>query len=1517
MTPEICNGTTTPTTNFNAPSAQLTDARDGKKYWVSKLADGKCWMTQNLDLGSQETAYTLTPENSDVASNFELPTEPTTSFNSSNYNTINFRKSDLYTVTSRNTLSDYIYNTKTECDAIYGENNTFCQHYHNGGYYNWYTATAGGGLQSTSTNYAKTNTSICPAGWRLPYGLTSSTTPSEFSTLLYAYNIIPSAYTGTSNAGFTTNGFNAIRTNPLYFTRSGYYSGTTLTKPQINAYYQTSIANNSQYLYSLYFISDNVQPNARIAKYNGSNARCVARETESYTLHYDANGGSNTPISQTGGSYTGHITMAISSNLPTRTGYRLLGYSRDKHAETADYLPGESYTWTDRNLRLYAVWEKDFTCHPNATTIGNIDLEEDITDQTKAICMQDMNTAVAQSMTENEQYRLIDIRDNTIYFVAKLKDGNVWMTQNLDLGNSTKSYTLTPTDSDVKENFVLPTTPSITFNTANANIINFRDPGDTFYISSGSSTADSVVDSIDACDALSDDLNRTNCYHYHAGNYYSWYTATAGEGTDQIAHNYEQTDSSICPAGWRLPIGLPTVAFSSEYPALLYAHDVISSISSASGTSTVGYKSGGLITARKDPLYFVRSGYYNSTNLYVPKTEGLYWTNSNSSAANALTFNFYASNLRTNYPLAKHRGHSVRCVARSTPIDYTINYHLNDGTDTIDTDTVSYQGKAHELMIKTETPQRDGYIFKGWGTEPNATEPTYFQAQPFERKTISTVATENQSLDLYAIWEESSTNLLATISTMQEMTPTICNGTTTPSSNYGAPSAKLTDTRDGKTYWVSKLADGKCWMTQNLDLGDKENTYVLTPEDSDVATNFELPPEDSTIQFTNLNYDVINFRDRGDEYIVPNDNTTTDSDWFFYTKEHCVDNYNADFCAHYHTGNYYNWHTATAGVGTYNYNGGVNYTAINSSICPAGWRLPEATTLTSTGSDFANLLSHDITTALAKNTKAATFKPNGLNTLRNNSPYIPRTGYYTGNTLTSRAVQGHFWASTIVTPGNAYGLYFTQASPTPNYSGAKYIGRSIRCVARTEETYTLAYNANGGENTPDSQSATATNIGHTSFTLSSTIPTREGFTFANWNTEPNGTGTAYQPGDTYSASGSTTLYATWSYTLNYDANGGANAPTPSITNDGASHLFTISSTVPTKENSVFLGWAEDSSATTGSYYADSVIRSTSPVITLYAIWGNSIALDNITTMQEMTSDICANTPTGYSKQLEDIRDRSLDENNTPAIGTGTKYYVSKLADGKCWMTQNLDFAPAPERSYYGDDADPSHIPDTDIGYGTSDATNVWTPTTINTTDSLTTGNANKYIYRDLGERFFVSSNSAATDTSYTTREACEAANDSETCTRSHAGNHYNWYTAVAGSGVYGTGSGANYTSAKNSICPYGWRLPFGRTASNKISEFAELILEYNVVNNVPLNNSALPLTLDGLNQLRSSPLHFPRAGYFYNTRALDDAGAHTLYWTSTNVSNANAYAFNVETTQLTPNGSYVKNQAFTIRCVAR
>lgn len=81
--------------------------------------------------------------------------------------------------------------------------------------------------------------------------------------------------------------------------------------------------------------------------------------------------------------------------------------------------------------------------------------------------------------------------------------------------------------------------------------------------------------------------------------------------------------------------------------------------------------------------------------------------------------------------------------------------------------------------------------------------------------------------------------------------------------------------------------------------------------------------------------------------------------------------------------------------------------------------------------------------------------------------------------------------------------------------------KSITVPALT--SYTIAYNANGGSDAPANQ----TKYYGVDLTLSDVIPTRSGYTFVNWNTAANGTGTSYSSSGTYTANAGTTLYAQW------------------------------------------------------------------------------------------------------------------------------------------------------------------------------------------------------------------------------------------------------------------------------------------------------------------------------------------------------------------------------------------------------
>ena len=146
--------------------------------------------------------------------------------------------------------------------------------------------------------------------------------------------------------------------------------------------------------------------------------------------------------------------------------------------------------------------------------------------------------------------------------------------------------------------------------------------------------------------------------------------------------------------------------------------------------------------------------------------------------------------------------------------------------------------------------------------------------------------------------------------------------------------------------------------------------------------------------------------------------------------------------------------------------------------------------------------------------------------------------------------------------------------------------------------WAVSYNANGGSGAPASQTKTY----GSNLTLSSTKPTRTGYTFLGWSTDKNATSATYQSSGSYTSNSGAILYAVWkknTYTVSYNANGGSGAPASQTKTYGAT--LTLSSTKPTRTNYNFKGWSKDKNAATPTYSAGGVYTEDTAV-TLYAVW---------------------------------------------------------------------------------------------------------------------------------------------------------------------------------------------------------------------------------------------------------------------------------------------------------------------------
>ena len=222
---------------------------------------------------------------------------------------------------------------------------------------------------------------------------------------------------------------------------------------------------------------------------------------------------------------------------------------------------------------------------------------------------------------------------------------------------------------------------------------------------------------------------------------------------------------------------------------------------------------------------------------------------------------------------------------------------------------------------------------------------------------------------------------------------------------------------------------------------------------------------------------------------------------------------------------------------------------------------------------------------------------------------------------TSVSGAGKYGYSSYYTKNVAYGASFTLGSTayaqyTASQTYRSQISGSAKISTAPTKTYTITYNANGGSGAPGKQTKT---YGKT-LKLSTTKPTRTGYTFQGWGTSATGS-VVYAAGANYTANASDTLYAIWkanTYTVEYDANGGTGAPANQTKTYGVT--LKLSTAKPTRTNYNFLGWGTSAASTTVAY-APGADYTGNSAITLYAIWSLAYVepIIEITSLDRCTS----------------------------------------------------------------------------------------------------------------------------------------------------------------------------------------------------------------------------------------------------------------------------------------------------------
>ncbi len=500
---EVCNAVEVYDSQY-----QVTDLRDHKNYWISKLKDGNCWMTQNLDL-DLDSSVALTSATTDLGwngSGYEAvswtPTKNTyhaesdqgDAFTTGNYGPFSYDPGDYYEQGEYYDAGDCNYLTDSECahfsNEPYEANGT---HGHVGNYYSWSAAIAtyhSGPYSSVATN------SICPANWRLPY-------TDDFGSINSFYN------------NDSTTSEQGIFEPPVYFVRGGIINTTVDYAGTLMTYWSNNGVNYGQANLLWYRPGKLGTADLAFAKWNGFFVRCLVRNSES-----DPESG---------------ITLQRAYEIAYTNAHKGMWEEITPGSNTYQYIDswnGGQYQGEGRDVRFL------------------------IQDMTPEIC----STATVIDSTA----LVLDIRDQTSYRIVKAADGNCWMQDNLTLDLTAQNASRDINTSNTNAN---ATSLDALFGRSNRDINSDPDgglapTGITTWSGAGYFYADPKIYTI------SKDLTKQNdvllpLRNSKYGIYYNLCAASAGsycygDYSGGIKYydkpnTYIDVEYDICPSGWRMP----------------------------------------------------------------------------------------------------------------------------------------------------------------------------------------------------------------------------------------------------------------------------------------------------------------------------------------------------------------------------------------------------------------------------------------------------------------------------------------------------------------------------------------------------------------------------------------------------------------------------------------------------------------------------------------------------------------------------------------------------------------------------------------------------------------------------------------------------------------------------------------------------------------------------------------------------------------------------------------------------
>jgi uncharacterized protein (TIGR02145 family) len=229
---------------------------------------------------------------------------------------------------------------------------------------------------------------------------------------------------------------------------------------------------------------------------------------------------------------------------------------------------------------------------------------------------------------------------------------------------------------------------------------------------------------------------------------------------------------------------------------------------------------------------------------------------------------------------------------------------------------------------------------------------------------------------------------------------------------------EVMDARDGTLYKINSLADGRCWMLDNLAI-DLVSTPLssLTGLTNASATSLNYLKNGGGSSSSKYTEDPVEYWTSGGGFTTPK--------IYMADKDVVPRNAPANGMGSNKVGGYYNYCAASAGSYCYhNYGSSGDATE---DICPAGWSMPTRNNINSIVGAYNNV----------------------YNNIRN-AMSLAVTGYYAhlNGTATGQGSQGEYWTSTLRSSSDdiMYSMHVNSTSEAFESNMVRYQGGTIRCI---------------------------------------------------------------------------------------------------------------------------------------------------------------------------------------------------------------------------------------------------------------------------------------------------------------------------------------------------------------------------------------------------------------------------------------------------------------------------------------